>query len=118
LGLFAGEMVCRVDRIRRKREQLLVEDTRLPAALFPRLQKPVPRITNLADIYGLQLGEALERVCVIAASADIAEALGVTDGTLVLMSDRVVHLRDGRPAEWRVTYSLDQENLARLIVRL
>jgi DNA-binding GntR family transcriptional regulator len=59
-----------------------------------------------------------QRVCVIAASADIAEALGVTDGTLVLMSDRVVHLRDGRPAEWRVTYSLDQENLARLIVRL
>ena len=112
-------MVYRVDRIRGQGEQLLVEDIRLPAALFPSLQSPVPRISALADTYGLQLGEALERVGAVPASADIAKALDVTQGTLLLTLDRVVHLRDGRPAEWlRITYSSDLENLARLIARL
>ena len=117
LGLLAGEMVYRIDRIRHQGEPLLVEK-RLAAALFPRLRNPVPRITDLADAYGLQLGEALESFSTIAASPSIATTLGVTEGTLLLMSDRVVHLRDGRPAEWRVTYSADRENLASLIARL
>ena len=90
----------------------------VPAAPFPSLQSPVPRISELADTYDLQLGEAIERVCTVPASADIAKALGVMEGTLVLTSDRVVHLRDGRPAEWRTTYCLDQGNLARLKARL
>ena len=114
LALFQGEMVYRVDRIRRQGEQHSLESIRLPAALFPSLQTPVPRISDLADTYGLQLGEALERVGAIAASPSIAKALGVADGTLVLTLDRVVHLRDGRPAEWRTTYCLDQGKLARL----
>jgi GntR family transcriptional regulator len=119
LGLFPGEMVYRVDRIRGQGEQLLVENIRLATALFPNLQKPVPSISDLADTYGLQLGEALERVCAVPASADIAKALGVAEGALVLTLDRVVHLRDGRPAEWLcITYSSGLENLARLIARL
>jgi DNA-binding GntR family transcriptional regulator len=119
LGLFPGEMVYRLDRIRGQGEQLLVEDILLPAALFPSLQNPAPRISDLAETYSLELGEALERVGVIAASPSIAKALGVAEGTLVLTLDRVVHLRDGRPAEWlRITYSSGLENLARLIARL
>jgi DNA-binding GntR family transcriptional regulator len=118
LALFPGEMVYRVDRIRRHGEQLFVENLRLPAALFPSLRTATPRINDLADAYGLQLGEAVERVCAVAASADIANDLGVTEGALLLMSDRVVYLRDGRPAEWRISYSLDQGNLARLKARL
>jgi DNA-binding GntR family transcriptional regulator len=119
LGLFAGEMVYRFARIRGQGEQLLVENIRLPAALFPSLQTPVPRISDLADTYGLELGEALERVGAIAASPSVAKALDVTQGTLLLTLDRVVHLRDGRPAEWlRITYSSGLENLARLIARL
>jgi DNA-binding GntR family transcriptional regulator len=119
LGLFPGEMVYRVDRIRGHGEQLLVEDLRLPAALCPSLQTPVPRISDLGDTYGLELGEALERVCAVPASADIAKALGVAEGTLLLTLDRVVHLRDGRPAEWlRITYSSGLEKLARLIAKL
>jgi len=78
----------------------------------------VPSISDLADTNGLRLGGALERLCVVPAPASIAKALGVTGGTLVLMSDRVVHLREGRPAEWRTTYRLDQGNLARLKARL
>ena len=118
LALFPGEMVYRLDRISGQGGQLVVEILRLPAALFPRLQIPVPSITDLADFYGLKLGEAVERVCALPASADIAKVLGVAEGTLVLTLDRVVHLRDGCPAEWRIMYCLDQENLARLKDRL
>jgi len=119
LGLFPGEMVYRVERTRGQGEQLLVENIRLAAALFPNLQKPVPSISDCADSYGLQLGEALERLRPVPASASIAEALGVAEGRLVLTLDRVVYLRDGRPAEWlRITYSSGLENLARLIARV
>ena len=111
-------MVYRLDRIRGQREQLLVENIRLPAALFPCLQTPVPRISDLAETYGLELGEALERVCAVPASADIAKALGVAEGALLLTLDRVVHLRDGRPAKWRIAYSSGQENLARFKPKL
>jgi DNA-binding GntR family transcriptional regulator len=118
LGLFIGEMVYRLDRMRRQGEQLLVEKIRLPAALFPSLQTPVPRIIDLADTYGLELGEALERVGAIAASPSVAKALGIAEGTLLLTLDRVVHLSDGRPAEWRLAYCVDQGNLARFTARL
>jgi DNA-binding GntR family transcriptional regulator len=118
LGLFPGEMVYCLDRIRGHREQLLVENIRLVAALFPRLQHPVPRISDLAATYGLQLGEGLERLSTVHAPASIGRELGVTEGTPLLKSDRVVHLRDGHPAEWRITYRLDRRTLARLIARL
>jgi DNA-binding GntR family transcriptional regulator len=118
LALFPGEMVYRLDRTRGEGEQLLVESRRLALALFPSLQNPVPRISELAAAYGLHLGEALERVCAFPASADIAKTLGVRESTLLLMSDRLVHLRDRRPAEWRITYRLVQQNLARLLGRL
>ena len=118
LGLFLGEMVYRLDRIRAHGEHLLVESIGLPAALFPNLQSPVQRITDLADIYGLKLGEAVEKVCTVAACTDIAKALSVAEGTLILRLDRVVHLRDGRPAEWRIAYCLDQGKLAKLKARL
>jgi DNA-binding GntR family transcriptional regulator len=111
-------MVYRVDRLRRQGERLLAENIRLPAALFPSLHKPVPRIIDLANSYGLTLGDAVETVRTVAASANIAKALGVRDGARLFMTDRVVHLRDGRPAEWRTTYCLDEENLARLKARL
>ena len=118
LGLFLGEMVYRVDRLRSKGEHLLAEYIRLPAALFPSLQKPVASIVALADSYGVKLGEAVEAVRVVPAAASVAKALGVIEGSLLLMSDRVVHLRDGRPAEWRIMYSLDHEKLTRLIAKL
>jgi len=117
LALFPGETVYRLDRIRAEGECLLLENIRLPAALFPSLPNPVPNIHNLTDTYGLRVGEAREQVCAVAASASIAKALGVAEHTLLLMSERVVYLHDGRPAEWRVTYRMDRENLARLLAR-
>jgi DNA-binding GntR family transcriptional regulator len=118
LGLLPGEIVYRLDRIRGHREQLLVENIRLAAAPFPRLQHPVPRISDLAAKYGLQLGEGLESLSTIPASTSLGRELGVTEGTPLLKSDRVLHLRDGRPVEWRITYRLDRRTLARLMARL
>jgi DNA-binding GntR family transcriptional regulator len=106
LGLFAGEMVYRVDQVRGQGEHLLMESIRVAAALFPNLQTPVPSIRGLADTYDLQLGEALESISAVPAPANIAQALGVMEGVPLSMSDRLVYLRDGRPAEWRITYSL------------
>jgi GntR family transcriptional regulator len=119
LGLFPGEMVYRVEKTRGQGERLLVENIRLAAALFPNLRKPAPSIVDLADSYGLKLGEAVERVGAIPASTRIAQALGATEGSPILVLDRVVHLRDGRPAEWlRISYSSGLEKLARLIAKM
>jgi DNA-binding GntR family transcriptional regulator len=119
LALFPGEMVYRLDRTRGQGAHLLVENIRLPAALFPNLQKPVPSMSDLANSYDLQLGEALETVCAIPACARIAQALGAVQGNPILVLDRVVHLRDGRPAEWlRISYGSGLEKLARLIAKL
>ena len=119
LGLFLGEMIYRVDTVHGRDDQRLVESVRLPAALFPHLQKPVPSIHQLADAYGLQLGEALETVCAVPATPSIAKALDITQGRQVLALDRVVYLRDGRPVDWRrITYSSGLAKLARLIAKL
>jgi DNA-binding GntR family transcriptional regulator len=119
LGLFPGEMIYRLDGVHGRGDQRLLENVRLPAALFPLLQKPVPSICQLADTYGLRLGEALETVCAVPATPSIAKALDITQGRQVLVLDRVVHLRNGLPAEWRrITYSSGLEKLARLIAKL
>jgi GntR family transcriptional regulator len=104
LALFPGMMVYRLQRICGQGEFLSVRDIRLPAALFPHLQKPVPSLTELADTYGLQLGEALERICAVTVSPVIAKVLDVAEGAPVLQLDRVVHLRNGGPAEWCIAY--------------
>jgi DNA-binding GntR family transcriptional regulator len=118
LALGHNEMVYRLNRTRGQSEQFCVENIRLVAALFPRLQNPVPRITELAHSYGLQLGKALESGSVIAASADIAKALDVAEGTLILRSERVVYLRGGRPAEWGIAHYSGRDTLAHLQARL
>jgi DNA-binding GntR family transcriptional regulator len=106
LSLLLGEMVYRVHQVRGQGDHLLMESIRVAAALFPNLQKPLPSVRGLADIYDLELGEAVESVRAVPASASIAQALDAMEGVSLSMSDRVVHLRDGRPAEWRITYSL------------
>jgi len=119
LGLFLGEMVYRIDSVHGRGYQRLLESVRLPAALFPLLQKPVPSLRQLADTYGLQLGEALEAVCAVPATPSIAKALDIMQGRQVLVLDRVMHLRDGRPVEWRrITYSSGLAKLGRLIAKL
>jgi DNA-binding GntR family transcriptional regulator len=116
LGLFAGEMVYRINRIRRKGDQLRAEDIRLPCALFPGLlHKDIfASISTLAEMYKLALGEAVERISIDVVPPKIAKALNVPEGTKVLTVVRVVHLKDGRPAQWRTMYNLDLDGFAKL----
>ena len=116
LGLFAGEMVYRISRLRRQDNQLRAEDVRLPCALFPGLlHKDVfADIGALAEMYGLALGDATERISLDLAPPEIAKALIVPEDTKVLTLVRVVHLKDGRPAQWRTSYSLDRDGFAKL----
>lgn len=106
LDLPAGETVIRIRRIQvsDQQQRVMLEHVALPASRFPGLssKKDVPqRIVALAQQYGVLLGGANEKVSVIKATADVAEALAVEDGTPLLTMDRVVTAIDGAPVEWR-----------------
>src|SRR6476646_954992 len=83
LDLFAGEMVYRISRLRRQDNQLRAEDVRLPCALFPGLlHKDIfADISALAEMYGLALGDATERISLDVGPREIAKALIVPEDT-------------------------------------
>src|SRR6476620_4227610 len=84
LNLLPGDRVYRFRRIRHQDNQiLLVEDVRLPAALFPKLlgsKGDASDIGALATKYGLLLGEAIERISIEVASKTVANALNIVVG--------------------------------------
>jgi GntR family transcriptional regulator len=106
LRLRAGERVLRTHRVRFLNGlPFMAEQTALAAALLPGLADKAFAhcgILDLARIHGLQLGTAHEHASIGAASSEAAHALGIEEGALVLVLDRIVTLRDGRPVEWRV----------------
>jgi DNA-binding GntR family transcriptional regulator len=118
LNLLLGDTVYRIRRVRRYGNQIeLVEHARLPATLFPGLlgNSGVSDINALAKKYDFQLGKAIERISTGAASEPVANALNVVVGTPIVQLDRVVHLADGQPAEWRTACSIDPEKWSRLL---
>lgn len=101
---------ARVFRFRRVRTAkggaLIAEQAVLPAALFPNLADRsglARNIVDLAKAYGVQLGRARERAFIGTASPWASKTLGLDRSAPVLMLDRVVLMRDRRPAEWRST---------------
>jgi DNA-binding GntR family transcriptional regulator len=114
LGLLAGEMVYRASNTRSQAGRFVFEEIALPAALFPSLAFPVPSVSDLAQAFGLRLGEVVELISVATASASVATALDVPEGAPVLKVDTVVYLREGRPAAWRTVHSSDWDRLAKL----
>ncbi len=106
LRLSAGETVWRIRRILLEGHvPFMIEKASMPAALFPGLEQQgnVPdRLTQLARQSGVLLGSATERIRTEAASADVSEALGMAEGALVVVLDRLILAYDGRPVEWRV----------------
>lgn len=106
LRLLSSDRVYRIHRLRiAKGKPVMAETVSLPAALFPGLAERAAlanRIVDLAKAYGLRLGQAQERISISIASPVAAAALGLGEGSSVLVLDRVVLTRDGCPAEWRV----------------
>jgi len=58
-------------------------------------------LVEIAQAYGILLGKAEERISIDACSPLAAKALSLAERTPVLVLDRAVMTRDGRPAEWR-----------------
>jgi GntR family transcriptional regulator len=82
----------------------MIEKLSMPVALFPRLEQQnnvCDGIALLARQFGVLLGEANERVATEPASREVSGALGVGEGTVVVVLDRVILALDGHPVEWR-----------------
>jgi GntR family transcriptional regulator len=99
------ETVMRTRQIRQhKKRPLLVENTVIPARLFPRPPKePSARgISVMAHENGLLLGRATEKVSIAHGNAEAAAALGLPPEQPLLKLDRLIFTLDGVPVEWRV----------------
>lgn len=105
LQLITGDQVHRMRRIRSQQGRaFMMEGASLPADLFPRLVERAfqsRRLVEIAQAYSLLLGNSEERVLAGTCSPFAAEALNIGLGTPVLILDRVIWARNGRPAEWR-----------------
>jgi GntR family transcriptional regulator len=108
LALKTGDTVYRIRRLRVIDNQpFMLEEVSVPTALFPGLEEMsnlTRRISGLAQNYGLLLGSAEERICIVAASPEVAKVLSVPPGSAVAMLDRVVRTIDGRPVECRTAW--------------
>jgi GntR family transcriptional regulator len=110
LRLRAGDPVHRIQRVRHRRGQIvLVEETTLPAALFPALADGNAEFSGsigaFAQKYGILLGGGEMRISIDAARDNVADALGIAPGTPVMQLDRVLlMLNDNRPVEWRIVH--------------
>jgi GntR family transcriptional regulator len=83
----------------------VVEKASMPAALFPGLEQQNnvgDQIALLARQFGVLLGRGSERIVTGPASREVSEALGVAEGTIGVILDRVILALDGRPVEWRI----------------
>ncbi len=108
LALGAGARVIRISRIRnRSGAPFTFEKIAVPADLFPGLLKKQAIPNTLYDhfqkVYGLTVARGQEKLTAVAASAEAARALGVDEGTPLLMIDRVMYGVQNQPLEWRVS---------------
>jgi GntR family transcriptional regulator len=62
------------------------------------------RIVGLAQLYGILLGKAEERITIAAATPAIADSLRVASSTAVMLLDRLLFTLDGQPVERRVAH--------------
>lgn len=96
----------------------MVERTVVAGGMFPGLADrafPTHGVLDLARTYGIALGTAHEHAAIAPVSAEAAEVLGLEEGSLVLVLDRVVMTREGLPAEWRVAEcSLTRQQISAL----
>src|SRR5262245_11326593 len=106
LQLAEGEAIWRIRRVLLDGDvPFMFEKASMPAGLFPGLEQQshaAEGIALLARHFGILLGKGTENVVVQSASAEVSQVLGVAEGALVVVLDRVVLALDGRPIEWRM----------------
>lgn len=107
LKLAVGEEVLAITRVRtRGQRTYMVEESWLPARRFPSLPEDVATtdLPSLAQMNLIIVGHGSEKVRAIGASGDMAQELGVVEGTPILALDRIVLSADGYPLEWRLGF--------------
>ena len=100
-----------VYRVRRQRwhgeRPFMIEEASLPAELFPGLLEQTGiehNIVALAQVYGILLGKAEERISVEVAPPAIADTLRIAPNSPLMLLDRLLLTLDGQPVEWRVAH--------------
>lgn len=105
LQLPPASVIYRLTRVRSYLDRPFLSETiALPAHLFPGLPErnlAKGSVTAIAGAYGILLGNAVETVTAGMASPAASDALKIRQGSLVLVLERIVKTRDGRPAELR-----------------
>ena len=100
-----GEELIKIERLREHQGKIFMTETcLLPARLFSRLSEDLGtyRLSALAQLNAILVGQADERVDVALANADDAKDLDVNEGTALLRLDRIIFSDQGDPLEWRV----------------
>jgi GntR family transcriptional regulator len=107
LGLFRGEPVIRIRRVRSLAgRRCIVETIVLAAAVFDGLQEgeiPNNLYNTYAERFGVTIAGGNETLKAVAASTEDARDLGIPAGKPLLLIDRVATSIEGRPMEWRVS---------------
>lgn len=108
LGLKRGARVHEITRIRSANTQpVLLEETYLPAALFPGFldaDLTGSLYARMADEFGVPLVSADEHIEATPATATHSELLGVATGDPLLLVSRTAYSRDGVAVEFSHDY--------------
>ena len=106
----------RVHRIRRvwsiQGKPYMLEDVAMPAKLFPSFathEDASVHIATLAQQVGILLGQHDERISVSNAAPDVAMALQIEAGDLLMRLDRVIYNLQQIPVEWRLGQCLMED---------
>ncbi len=104
LGIQAGDPMARIERLRfGGGVALTLEDSWVPLTSFPDLlSHPLDGslYALMRDAYGLEPVRAVERLEPVLARPHEAEALGVPEGSPLMLVERVAYAADGTPVEW------------------
>lgn len=107
LGLETEDEVIRIERIRSMAgSPVIVETIAVPANRFRGLDMmtvPNNLYALYADLFGVVVTAARERVKALAATEPDAIALNIPPGAPVLLIDRIAIALDGSAVEWRVS---------------
>lgn len=110
LGLGEGARVIRITRVRTRAGRAFMDDRIvLPEALFPGLAEEPDIPNTLYDLfqkrYRIHVARTEEQVTAVAATARLADRLGVPAGAPLLAIDRITYDLNGRRIEWRLSYA-------------
>lgn len=115
LKLKPGERVLRVDQVRRSTDGdvVSVEQVAVPAEVFGSFSAAEGQSWDLvqaAKRCNVLLGGGTEKISIAAATAAVAESLGMSGETPVILLERLVHTVSGRPVEYRKAWCRFGEN--------